>query len=304
MLTILDNRDEYTKPGSKRLEEVVPQSTRMFGRVRMTGDAVLDSRLLSTISDLSTKQLKASVDQGNHGVGIDVDQFVSRCIFFMKEGHPPGAEDTDENQTRNVRRAQGRDEDEDEGDTGEGLDWAFLGRNACFPSNSRPPISNFLLGPLSVQKRARTITRRARSQRQPLGPATRPQEIRQEDIKKSESSNVTHLVTMIKNQLREHINKAVPAVEEELEEYGNEDDVTEEDQLAAFQRHRVYMAQDGEPAVSLFDFAINPESFGQTVENLFYISFLIREGAAKVVADADGLPLLGKYHRVALIGYD
>ncbi|KAJ4298280.1 hypothetical protein N0V90_006180 [Kalmusia sp. IMI 367209] len=286
-----DNRDEYIKPGSKRLEEVVPQSTRMFGKVRMTGDAVLDSRLLSTISDLSTKQLKASVDQGNHGVGIDVDQFVSRCIFFMKEGHPPGADDDARTQSRTARHVQ---DDDEEVDNGEGLDWAFLGRNACFPSNRRPPLSGFLLGPLSVQKRVQTTTRRARSQRQPLGPATRPQEIREEDIKRSENSNVTHLVTMIKTRLSEHIEKASEEVEKELGEYAEEDEgVTLEDMSAACKRHRIYsIAESEEAGVSLFDFAINPDSFGQTVENLFYISFLIREGAAKVVTDNDGLPLL------------
>jgi hypothetical protein len=49
-------------------------------------------------------------------------------------------------------------------------------------------------------------------------------------------------------------------------------------------------------AVSLLDFAINPRDFGQTVENLFYISFLVREGNAKIIKDEEGLPLLSKSH--------
>ena len=44
----------------------------------------------------------------------------------------------------------------------------------------------------------------------------------------------------------------------------------------------------------LFDFVINPFSFAQTVENIFYISFLIKEGKFGVQDDDDGLPTLCK----------
>ncbi|KAJ4355771.1 uncharacterized protein N0V89_003791 [Didymosphaeria variabile] len=279
-----DNRDEYIKPGSKRLNELIPQATRVFGKVRMTADAVLDSHFLTSVTDLSSKQLKNSVDQGNHGIGVDLDQFVSRCIFFMKEGRPPGVDEDAQPSSRGRRQTQ-RDEVDEDGD-GEGLDWAYLGRHACFPSNKRPPLSNFLLGPLSVQKRVRNMTqRRARSQRQPLGPATRPQEIKLDEIQKNESSSLTHQVKVIKARLSDHITKASELVE--TAEIGED-----EDDAAVLKRHRICVTQNEEAAVSLFDFAINPGSFGQTVENLFYISFLIREGAAKVETDADGLPLL------------
>ena len=80
-------------------------------------------------------------------------------------------------------------------------------------------------------------------------------------------------------------------VENELNDV---DEPEAEDFEAACRRHRLWMTPDQEAAVSLFDFVVNPTSFGQTVENLFYISFLIREGNAKVLADDYGLPLLGK----------
>lgn len=285
------NRDEYIKDDGSRMIAAIKKQNHFMTKVRQTADATLDSRTLVDLTDMSGKQLGNRL-QANAGIGIDIDQFVSRCIYFMKEHHPPGEHEQPPIQARNRHQTQPADDDDDD-ESGEGLDWAFLGRNACFPSNKRPPVSSFLLGPLSLQKRARNIqARRARSQRQPLGPATRPQELRQEDIKQSENSNLTHLVKSIKGRLEEHLNNNVAKVESELSLLGP-DENEQEYMDAACKRHRIYSTTEDEPAVSLFDFAVNPRSFGQTVENLFYISFLIREGNAKVMVDGDGLPLLG-----------
>ena len=51
-------------------------------------------------------------------------------------------------------------------------------------------------------------------------------------------------------------------------------------------------ACSGEEGICLFRFALNPESFSNSVENLFYISFLIRDGKAAIIETDDGDPLL------------
>jgi hypothetical protein len=265
-----------------------------MAKVKQTADAALDARVLVFASDLASKRLKNTL-HGNSSVGIDVDQFVSRCIHFMRSGgNPATSNGTPSTQARHRRRTTAEEEeDEEDEDTGEALDWELLGKEACFPFNKRPPVSSFLLGPLSVQRRVRASqTRRARSQRQPVGPATKPQELTQSDIKQSENSNLPQLVTGIKTRLETHIEASGKKAAEELEEIEGEPD--DEDIDAASRRHRVRMTPEGEGAVSLFDFVVNPTSFGQTVENLFYISFLIREGTVKVLEDDYGLPLLGK----------
>ncbi|KAF1847574.1 Nse4-domain-containing protein [Cucurbitaria berberidis CBS 394.84] len=278
--TVDENRDEMVKPNSKLLDALKTQNN-LFGKVRQTADAALDSRFLVNASELAGKKLNNSL-QGSAGVGIDLDQFVSKCIYFMKSGgHVAGGEEAPV-----VPVADGEDEED-----GDGLNWALLGRQACFPCNKRPPVSSFLLGPLSVQKRVRTTQRKARSQRQPVGPATRPQEIKEGDIQQSENSNLSDLVKIIKKRLEDHLQRGIAGVEGELSEIP-ESELQDEDQAAAFRRFRVTQAPTEEAAVGLLDFAINPNNFGQTVENLFYISFLVREGNAKIIKDAEGLPLL------------
>jgi hypothetical protein len=286
-------RDELVKPDNDGLLSHIDLGNQYMHNVRQTADAVLDSRFLVSAGELALKKTSNSL-RGDATVSLDLDQFVSKCITFMRLGGRT-AEEGDEapasTQARNRRHTTAvADEDDEEEDSGDGLDWAVLGSLACYPTNKRPPVASFLLGPLSVQKRVRTTqVRRGKSQRQPIGPATKPQELQLSDLKQSESSNLTHLVKNIKAVMEDHIVKNSEEIEQELSRVEGADDAAFHE---ACKRRRISLTTDAEPCVSLFDFTINPRSFGQTVENLFYISFLIREGVVRVSRDEDGLPLL------------
>ena len=54
------------------------------------------------------------------------------------------------------------------------------------------------------------------------------------------------------------------------------------------------LQQQGPDGVCLFKFAVDPESFVNTVENFFHVSFLIKENKASLRTDRQGNAILGK----------
>lgn len=235
-------------------------------------------------ADLSTKRA-TQLNLGDASHGIDVDEFVGKCITFMRRG----PSDERSNTRRARRREHGDEEDssvEVNPDEGDVMNWEWLGRQACFPYNLRPPVPGFLLGPLSVQKRFRKQTqRRERMQKRDPKDAIRPEELKARDMEQVESFNLTMLCKNIRTLLADKMITGTRALEME-----NTDDMSTDELKATMAKHG--LADDG--GVPFFNFFVNPKSFGQTVENLFYISFLIRDGSAGIGSDVHGLPTLRK----------
>jgi hypothetical protein len=264
-----------------------------MGEVRQTSDAMLDSRFLLDTTELSSKKI-ANEAFGAGSFGVDVDVFIAKCMSFMRLGGAPAAEDSQEEEgsaeaTRRRRRATtayDMEEDDEDMEAGDPMAWEVLGQRAAFLGNRRPGVPPFLLGPLAVEKKFRNTQRTGRSQRKdPVNAVTRPEEVLQADIMATENSSVTKMCNGIKTRLQEVLDEGEQGVEAE-----KDDDMDEAAARALFKRHHIAMNYE----VSLFDFAINPRSFGQTVENLFYISFLVRDGHIRLQIDDDGLPTIRK----------
>ncbi|NWS18784.1 EID3 inhibitor, partial [Pachyramphus minor] len=58
-----------------------------------------------------------------------------------------------------------------------------------------------------------------------------------------------------------------------------------------FENDPIFVSPADTP-ISFFDFVIDPNSFARTVENMFHVSFLIRDGLAEIRLDDDKLPII------------
>ncbi|KAJ5494984.1 hypothetical protein N7539_000100 [Penicillium diatomitis] len=277
-----DSRSEYLQPGNNGIFKTLETANGLFAKVKQTSDATIDSRLLVSAADLTHKKT-AQLALGDASAGIDVDEFVSKCISYMRRG--PDLSDGNTQRRQRVRQTQRDPNDSDDGDTGDAMNWDWLGRMACSHTNSRPAVSGFLLGPLSVQKRVRQMTQRTGRERPEDTQIVQPAELRQDELGQQDDSNLTLMCARINETLNRTIEETEDKVNRILS--AEEAPTMERIQEVMFRHHT---SPSG--GICLFNFCINPRSFGQSVENLFYVSFLVRDGYAGLKMSDYGTPAL------------
>ena len=286
--TLTENRAEYLTPDSNGLRDTLLRANDLSERVKQTSDATIDSRLLVTTADLSYKKTVALI-AGDTSQGVDLEDFVSKCKQYMEQadkadGPVSSLSQVPSSTQRQRRRGHVNEEEGDE--NGDMLNWQYFGRYACLPHNSRPSVPGFLYGPLSLEKRARKPVVRKAALRPNNLAETRPEVLRAGDIEKSENANLTTLCTQILGRLKKVRRDAAAAVEA-----ATMDGMTSKQEDELLDRHGI--SRNG--GIAYFKFIVNPHSFGQTVENLFYVSFLIRDGKIGVDHDDEGMPFLGTF---------
>lgn len=285
-----ESRQEFLQANSTGLIDTVTAANRHFENIKQTADATVDARLLVAAADLSYKKIN-TLTLGDSSVGIDVDDFVTKCIGFMKYDDDDEEARPGSTQTQRRRRQQIADDDDD--DSGDVLNWNLLGRNAALRYNSRPALSGFLLGPLSVQKKVRQNTqRRAREERGEPTQRSRTLQLTEDELDNQEKQNLTKICTGVYQLLRDTQDAGEKNIEDQWLERCIAD-MSDDDAAVAIKTLFDENNLRSNGAVPLFKFCFNPQSFGQTVENLFYVSFLVKEGRAGIMYDSDGMPTIG-----------
>lgn len=294
---MIENAEAYLQPQSKRVAETLQALEEYSVQIRQTNEAAIDSKALLTLTDLTNRKLQR-LTAGNLGSGIDPDDLISKCKTYMRQASGI-VDDEDEELTHTQRhrrrpapghRAMGSDDDDgdgsddEDGSGGDMMNWTHLGRYACIPSVRRPALSGFLLGPLSVQKKARKMVTRTAPLRIRDLQEVRPEVLNKEDLASNEKQDLTAICNKILKRLKQVQDSAIKEVQAVHDDQSKDGDDLE----AAMER--LGLTESGN--IDLVRFCINPKSFGQTVENMFYVSFLIREGAVEVSYEDNGLPSL------------
>ncbi|ODA78757.1 hypothetical protein RJ55_06140 [Drechmeria coniospora] len=292
---ITENGEEYMSKGSHGLHETILKAEQLSKKLRQTTEATIDSRLLVSTTDLSYRKT-LRLTQGSLSQGLDVDEFVSKCITYMRNGggilddEAPELSSTQRQRRRSVRRrGGGGDDDDDIGDEGDAMNWPHLGRFAGLPHIRRPALPGFLLGPLSVEKKARKVTKRSAPFRPNNLTETRPEVLNVDDLAKKEN-DLTAICGKILQQLHLIQERTQETVAELIQ-----DDMDDEEKTEMMHRHGLRSTG----GLDLMRFVVNPKSFAQTVENMFYVSFLIRDGRVEIDFDEFGLPALAPVDREA-----
>lgn len=296
-----ENADAYLAPKSTRIHETLKSLNDFNKDIKQTSEQTIESKALVTLVDLTHRKV-TRLTAGSATAGIDPDELVSKCITYMRRaaGIADGFDDDGEELTHTQRhrrggrmgRAVGSDNDDGDGsdddENGDMMNWAHLGRYACVPAGRRPALAGFLLGPLSVQKKARKVVARQAPLRLRDLQEVRPEVLNTEDIANNEKSDLTAICNKVLKQLKLARDRAIAYVQAVHADDDKDDNDVEEAMEA------VGLTESGN--IDLVRFCINPKSFGQTVENMFYVSFLIKEGMVEVQYEDNGLPSLSKYY--------
>ncbi|KAK6336246.1 nuclear protein [Orbilia brochopaga] len=222
---LIDNKAQFLKAGNRDLIHYLEKTSELFNDVKQTSDAVVDARIQVDIGKLAAEKAKR-VGNSATNTGLEIDEFIAKCIQFMSKSRP--------------------------GDTSDGHDWAYLGSQVATPSLKRACPSDFMYGPMAIQKRQRLLKERKRVVRRRPEEFIRPIDLDEKQIAKNENSTT----------------KNVLMVERALENY---------------------IRQTGEEHINYFSFVINPHSYSQTIENMFYLAFLVRDCRVGLFEDDDGL---------------
>ncbi|ORX38058.1 Nse4 C-terminal-domain-containing protein [Kockovaella imperatae] len=233
----------------EQLKKSIKHQAKLFSEVKDTSLATADARLMNTTADTALEIARKMRLEGNL---FDTSDFLLRMSSLLgldrQELDEQDPEDEDELDESMSDRGRGGAGRRRPFRKGHLGDWEKIGWMAAGLSR-RVTGLEVLYGPLKVPRRA-PVQRQRREK--VVEPETRPQEISTQ-TRSANGEQAADTVGLVKQ---------VQAVLEKSDPHGQ--------------------------GVNFFKLVIDPDDFGQSVENCFYLSFLIKEGKAGIDVMDDG----------------
>ncbi|GAA97159.1 uncharacterized protein L969DRAFT_43448 [Mixia osmundae IAM 14324] len=225
-----------------------------FSSVKQTGEAVMDAALLNSMGQYTIQKAR-ELKIGSEA--FDCDAYVD-CLAQLI-----GPSTTSNGRKRRkvaagASRERARLESENESDESDGGDpvasqvdvadsWDRIGAMAL-QHTSRVPTIDFLLGAIATEHKKRIVKQRTRETKIDESERQKPQELSSRDVKRTKNETGTNVELIAQLIMRR--------------------------QAAGLR-------------TTYWELVCHPASFNQTVENIFYVSFLLRDGKFSLDYDDD-----------------
>ena len=262
-------KDALKGKGSAMLLHYIDEITELYKRVqsqkvRDTRVHLEDSEVFKEASDFAALNARNIVFDDS-GIALDDREFF-KCLrrFAVTDPSLLSRNDIGDNNDHdsyvNAEDDDDDDDDDDDLDEEEAItdEYTFNKTNwlklgiLYHQVSKKSILVDFLNGPLKAEKRKIVRTRNVDDTKS-SGLAKTARQVQASDISGNEEQNTANMVKSV---------------------------------------YQTYIEKYDGNGVNLFKFFINPRSFGQSVENLFYTSFLVKDGRLKLYVNDEGVPCI------------
>ncbi|CAO1614777.1 unnamed protein product [Sympodiomycopsis kandeliae] len=256
---LAESADNLAGATPEDVHKYIASSDQLMSHIKAPREAVLDAQVLTGVTDLGMKLTKS---MRTHSSGFDIDEYISRVAKFIGGTVRTAAGGRANGSNKKRKSAAKRhadhvaehdsDEDADDHEQIDQLDMQSWNWQRLGLIASKYSRKAPTMDHLVGPLAVEPRERKVvkRAKLAEGGEAVRPEELEQKDLQQNENET----------------SRCVHDIAKRLQDKG------------------------GDEGINLFEFVLNPKSFSNSVENLFYVSFLVKEGIAAINDDDEGGP--------------